>query len=304
MKNLRYFFCFPQGGFNDFCEIIWISLEYCKKFNRILVIDTRFIITFKDDFRKYIIINDQLVYTDDIDILFENLKISNSTFFPKFSSSLSFFKNTMQISSKFVWTKRSIYYENIRCSFELDREYDETILFYSTVKGGSNISKLLEISTIETSLKNKIQMKYLILAKDYIAIHVRNTDYSSNFVKFQEDHHSYLLKNKNIFLATDDYKVVEYFKKKYKEKLFHFSTIPNVKIQKNKGFHYDNNIVTAKTMIEDCISDFFLCCLGSEYYYSCKESSFSKNIEFIRKNNENVMNLFYSRIFYKTGHVL
>ena len=50
MKNLRYFFCFPQGGFNDFCEIIWISLEYCKKFNRILVIDTRFIITFKDDF--------------------------------------------------------------------------------------------------------------------------------------------------------------------------------------------------------------------------------------------------------------
>ena len=46
MKNLRYFFCFPQGGFNDFCQIIWNCLEYCINFNRILVIDTRYIITF------------------------------------------------------------------------------------------------------------------------------------------------------------------------------------------------------------------------------------------------------------------
>ena len=54
MKNLtRYMFCFPQGGFNDFCQIIWNCLEYCKNFNRILVIDTRYIITFKDDFRKF-----------------------------------------------------------------------------------------------------------------------------------------------------------------------------------------------------------------------------------------------------------
>jgi len=73
MKKLSYFFCFPQGGFNDFCEIIWSSFDYCKKFDRILVIDTRYIVTFKDDFRNYIIINDPLVYTGDIDILFDDL---------------------------------------------------------------------------------------------------------------------------------------------------------------------------------------------------------------------------------------
>ena len=34
-KQQRYFFCFPQGGFNDFCQIIWNCLEYCINFNRI-----------------------------------------------------------------------------------------------------------------------------------------------------------------------------------------------------------------------------------------------------------------------------
>ena len=35
MKNLRYMFCFPQGGFNDFCQIIWNCLEYCINFTAV-----------------------------------------------------------------------------------------------------------------------------------------------------------------------------------------------------------------------------------------------------------------------------
>lgn len=285
MKILRYFFCFPQGGFNDFCEIIWTAFEYCKKFNRTLVIDTRFIITFKDDFRKYIIINDPLVYTGDIDLLFEKLKTDNVSFYPKLSSILSDFKNIYDITSKFSWKKKGIYYDDeIRCSFSLKEDYHENILFFSTVKGGPNITKLLEISELDPTLKNKILLKYNTLPKDYVAIHIRNTDYTSNFRKFQENH-KHLLTNKDIFLATDDFKVTDFFKQTYKERLFQFSNIPSVKIRQNRGFHYDNKIILPEIMIEDCISDFILCCLSDKYYYSCKESSFSKNIELVKQNN-------------------
>jgi len=291
MKKLSYFFCFPQGGFNDFCEIIWSSFIYCKKFDRILVIDTRHIITFKDDFRNYIIINDPLVYTGDIDILFDDLKKSDSTFYPKISSKLSDFENISDITSKFIWKKLGIYFNEFRCSISLDKNYDEKVLIYSTVKGGPNISNLLQISKLDSALQNKIKTKYESIPKDYVAIHIRNTDYSSNFKKFHEDH-MHLLKNKSIFLATDDYNVIEYFKNIYKDRLFHLSNIPSIIIREKKGFHYDNKVVSPRTMIEDCISDFLLCSLGNEYYYSCEKSNFSKNIELVRQNNKNLLNTF------------
>ena len=92
-------------------------------------------------------------------------------------------------------------------------------------------------------------------------------------------------------MATDDYNIVEYFKKIYKERLFHFSNIPPIIIRNKRGFHYDNKVVSANTMIEDCISDFLLCCLAENYYYSCEKSSFSKNVVLVRKNNQNLLNL-------------
>lgn len=285
MKISRYFFCFPQGGFNDICQIIWNCLEYCRKFNRILIIDTRYIITFKDDFRNFIIINDPLVYKDDIDELF--CAIKNGTFFPIFVDDITKISNIKGLVSKFSWKKLSfIYYDNkVNMTFSLKNDYEEQFLFFSTVQGGSNIVKLLKISNIESSLKEKIRNRYLSLPENFISIHIRNTDYTSNFKKFFENHLNDF-KNKNIFLATDDYKVVNFFKENiFKEKLFHFSNIPSIIVRKGRGFHHDNILIPSNIMIEDCISDFLLCCLGSKYYYSCKESGFSKNIEMIRIEN-------------------
>ena len=295
MKNLtRYMFCFPQGGFNDFCQIIWNCLEYCKNFNRILVIDTRYIITFKDDFRKFIVVNDPVIYNDDIDILFST--ITNGTFFPKFTDDISKISNVKQIVSKFSWKKLTcIYYDDkINMSFPLkNNDYKEQFLFFSTVQGGLNIVKLLQISNIELTLKEKIRNRFLSLPENFISIHVRNTDYTSNFKKFFENHFNDF-KNKNIFLATDDYKVVNFFKENFNEKLFHFSNIPSIILKKGRGFHYDNVVIPANIMIEDCISDFLLCCLGSKYYYSCEKSGFSKNVEIIRMDNQIIKNLIFS----------
>jgi len=179
-------------------------------------------------------------------------------------------------------------------SFSLKNDYEEQFLFFSTVQGGSNIVKLLKISNIELSLKDKIRNRYLSLPENFISIHIRNTDYTSNFKKFFENHLNDF-KNKNIFLATDDYKVVHFFKEIFKEKLFHFSNIPSIIVKKGRGFHYDNIVIPSSIMIEDCISDFLLCCLGSKYYYSCEKSGFSKNIEIIKKNHlETIKNLIFS----------
>ena len=48
----KYMYVFPEGGFNNICQIIWKCYEYSLKYNRKLVIDTRYICTFRDDIRK------------------------------------------------------------------------------------------------------------------------------------------------------------------------------------------------------------------------------------------------------------
>ena len=63
----KYMYCIPEGGFNTICQIIWKCYEYCLKYNRILVIDTRYVSSFRDDIRKYFIFTLHQIFDGDID---------------------------------------------------------------------------------------------------------------------------------------------------------------------------------------------------------------------------------------------
>ena len=75
---MKYFFTFPQGGFNDICNIIWNCYSYSLKYGRILVIDTRYCISVEDDIRKYLLFSSPIIYNDDIDILYNSVKNKSS----------------------------------------------------------------------------------------------------------------------------------------------------------------------------------------------------------------------------------
>ena len=49
---MNYLYCMPRGGFNDNLSVIVQGLEYCKKYNRILLVDT-INSTYKVDFGNY-----------------------------------------------------------------------------------------------------------------------------------------------------------------------------------------------------------------------------------------------------------
>ena len=75
---MKYFFTFPQGGFNDMCNIIWNCYNYSLKYGRILVIDTRYCISVEDDIRKYLLFSNPIIYNDNIDILYNTIKNKSS----------------------------------------------------------------------------------------------------------------------------------------------------------------------------------------------------------------------------------
>ena len=124
-----------------------------------------------------------------------------------------------------------------------------------------------------------------MLPKDYISVHVRNTDYKSDYKSFYQINKKNF-ENKNIFFATDDFEALEFFQncsKKDNFKLFHFANIPKIKCH---AMHINNKNLKPKEILHDCIADFFLLCLGSLYYYSCDKSGFSINIQKFRIYNK------------------
>lgn len=275
---MRYLFCFPREGFNDICNVIWICYNYCKKYDRILVIDTRNINTMKDDIRKYIIFKDnKTVYGGNIDELYESLKKSDRTFLPDI---------------------RHIPYENIYDAIDpkhmrkcfsanpyflsINRNYDEDILFYSRAGSGNGIVNMLKEVDLNKELREYIITKRKMLPKEYISLHVRNTDYKTNISYYLNKNEEKFL-GKDIFLGSDNRnsvdEITDFFEKK--SRIYFFSNIP---YNDNKPLHNTYDFKDRKEYIYDIITDIFLLSLGNEFYYTCELSWFSKNIVEIRKN--------------------
>ena len=177
----KYMYVFPEGGFNNICQIIWKCYEYSLKYNRTLVIDTRYICTFRDDIRKYLIFTLPNVFDGDIDILFNSLK-NTSTFYPKelkdvFTDDKINYKT---IVSQFKFTKKGYLYNDINLTIndkiekyllKFDDPLLKTSLHTSLAKLNFDSDKLmfhfLEAENLLESIQEKDKIYYDLQRKLY-----------------------------------------------------------------------------------------------------------------------------------------
>ena len=273
-------YCIPEGGFNTICQIIWKCYEYCLKYNRILVIDTRYVSSFRDDIRKYFIFTLPQIFDGDIDILFNTLK-KTSTFYPTelkdiFNDEKIDYKT---IISSFKFIKKGYFYNDINLTIDLNKEYTEHIIFYAQSTSGTGILNIFKNIKLYNKLKDTIKKRLSKLPKNYISIHIRNTDSISNLDEFIKKNHS-SFKDNNLFVASDNLNSIKYIQKLYKN-VYTFSNILDIG---NKPIHEDNSNLNKEQFVIDCIADIFLLCYGDEYYFSCPESGYSKNVILLRDN--------------------
>ena len=107
-------------------------------------------------------------------------------------------------------------------------------------------------------------MRLTLLPKDFISIHIRYTD-------------------KKIFVASYNWDCIQYVKTIFgEENVFNFSYIP--KELSGKPIHENNYNLNKEKFVLDCLCDFFILCISKEYYYTCKDSGYSKNVEIVRKS--------------------
>lgn len=258
----KYVVCKPRDGMIDIFGYIVASLKYAIKFNRILVIDTRKSLHFKDGFYKYFSTNNKNIYIpNDLDIFYDSLKNkSYSDIDPFRCPNISYNPFTNHTENIILFGNK---YKNI---------LDKDIIYF-----------MKNFSIKEIVLSN-LKEKYNLLPNNYISIHIRNTDYKSNIDSFIKKNYD-IFNNKSLFIASDDYDAVNIFKKKFKnvynftfdcqnsdEKIWRVEHLKN----KNKGIHYiDRNDYEHTIFNIDTITDFLLLAMSKNYYFSHHCSGFS-----------------------------
>jgi len=218
----KYIICKPKCGMIDIFTFIVTALKYAVKFNRILVIDTRLSLHFKNGFTKYFDINNDNTYKNDIDELYNFLE------------------------GKSILQKINIKDFNINTKLnpiDLNKNYDEEIILFGNQYANfkRDIIYFFKNFYCKPIIIDIFQDKFKSLPNNYISVHIRNTDKKSNVVDFLKKNYDYF-ENKPIFLATDDACTLFMFKQIFEDNLFSyfdFSELQN--ITHLCGEHSNNN---------------------------------------------------------------
>ena len=237
-NKLKYVYCVPHiRGFNDILCTIANCLNYCRKYDRILLLDT-FINTYKINLIDYFIINCEEIIIDKN--MIENILLNDDlTYYPV----------------KSINAKKYLTYCNNTMRFDLESEYDEDVLIYSDSRGfynsGLDFLKYLKMIP-NTDLYNILHNRLSQLNSKYVSIHIRNTDYQSNYIKTYDDNKLIIENYPKIFLATDSMEVFKYFKS-LNLQLISFTKLPEI----NEPLH-DTKLINSNDVFVDMFCDLIL----------------------------------------------
>jgi hypothetical protein len=210
--------------------------------------------------------------------------LEEKTFFPEVIKPIlkdEKYKNTV---TRLKFSNTGYFYNykdnKVFISIDLNKDYSEDVIFFSKCIGGKGILNIFTIIKFTKIVKDTIKTRLSKISESYISVHIRNTDRKSDTKVFM-DKYKNKLKNSIVFVASDNLDTIEEFKAEYKDKIITFSNIPDFK---GKAIHENSLTLNKQEFILDCIADIIILCYGKEYYFSCPESNYSKNVELLRKN--------------------
>ena len=263
----NYMYVITFGGLNDTINQIMLCYKYCVKNKRILVVNTTQS-RLEMPIQNYFDMNRVFIYQSPLE---EFLKLSSKlTKFPN--------KELSNLKISYDTKRKKTLFNNEIHNFDLNKKYKENIIVYANQSiNGLNTKVFFELFDMKEEIIQKIKERYDKLPEKYISVHIRNTDYKSDVPLFIKTH-KYFLKNKNIFLASDNKDSVIFFKNNIEAKIFTFTDLPEFNDNKANGIHKFKTDENKKNEInKDSIADLVILSLGEKIYVSCKHSGFSKN---------------------------
>lgn len=208
--NNKSVICIPHGGLNDSLCQIEKCRAYCEKFNRILYIDTTksgLMLEFKRFFKFKSNLNFNFSEMPSINVLNEL-----SAFPAELSGRIDGIKSYYSLELGLMCQHES----QIILSFDFQKDYSEEILIHEQCGGGTGAHKLINYLMFSDEVNSFVSNNISNLPTIYDAIHIRNSDYKTDYVGYfnliQNN-----LENENLLICSDDDKVVEYAQSFFKD---------------------------------------------------------------------------------------
>jgi hypothetical protein len=202
-----YVYLQPQGGLNDNMCVISRVLDYCKHYNRTLMIDGRY--------SEY-----KMNYADYFDFPFDNV-ICNSNKFMEICNNPNCTVYPEGLNNKMLDLINGTYLAEHVCGGNYtfnghmtslpNHAREETIIVFSTFGGGHGYPLFKQLH-INNYIKNECKKRYELLHPPYLCIQVRNTDYTCDYQSFYNEHKTLIHSFNEIYIATDDINVLKFYK--------------------------------------------------------------------------------------------
>jgi hypothetical protein len=274
MKKLLL--CKPHGGLNDILCQIEKCLKYALAYDRELYIDGSHS-GFLDSFENYFAVPAEGgIYFKNIDFLTPPFDV-----YPHcLSDNITTFKWKFDLT-----IQRAVHIPtDTVLSFDFDKSYTEQILVHEQGGGGDNSINAFEKLMLKENIRLHIS-KIIENLGEYDAIHVRHSDYKTDYENFFSDISDKL--GDKIVLCTDSYECQVYAKSLWKERLQIVTNIPNTQ---GKPLHNNRNLDRFAVNLDTLTDLFVLAC--SKNLHITKIDLWNTTV---KSTNKDIKNLYVAK---------
>jgi hypothetical protein len=264
MNLSRVILCRPQGGLNDvLCQIERVC-RYAEQFDRTVIVDTnqRSTRAIKDDFSRYFVSTQQRVLLGLTNVRFEP---KNVGVVPHFLAG-----NFFDYDAYYDNDHENYAEKNTRqlITFDFTRDYAEPILIHHACGRihGASVAALSRLR-LQDSLCSELAKRLNLVGQNYDAVHIRNTDYKTNYPHFLEQlkGQAALADCERLFVATDDIACLEYCRNFFRDiKIFSFSRLPQ---ESGRPVHWLSETDDNYERNKDAILDLLMLALSRKFIF-------------------------------------
>ena len=251
--------CRPQGGINDILCSIEKCWTYAENSNRKLYVDSRNS-GISDDFWKYFrpiesigFVKDDLDYRkyDQLDVIPSVIHGRVSSLKTDYSAAKGGF---VDVTSDELVT------------FNSNESYEASLIVHEQGWTGGVLTSINLLAKLRLTEMARIDINSRLkdLPDNYVAIHIRHTDYTTDFKKLVADIRDSVT-GLNVLICSDNVEVVEYVKRELSESnVIRLSTFSN---SGNNRIHYGS--LGAKQYMSniEALTDLFALALSKQLYF-------------------------------------
>lgn len=291
----KYLVCRPRGGLNDNLCQIQLCYEYAARFGRTLVIDGRRS-NFFGEFGSYLqcdgseveVLGHTAVLGELFDLTCYPIPVQkwadckNDTFHSK-------------VSKKYLDAETGL-----ELSFDFDLDYAEFVLFHEQCGGGDTSFKFFQNFKFCPEFRVAITDRLRSLPLVFDAVHVRNTDYQTDYEVFFSSLPRKTM-GKNLLICSDDSNVVEFGRQFFSSlNIFSLMDHKNLNGQPLHGSRRFNNASEKFIAVTEAWSDLFALSLAENLYFTKTLngpiSGFSRLASYLQQN-KHVIRSYLSPIY-------